>query len=134
MDAWGTGSFDNDEALKWAGEGAGGDIEHVRRALAPLAESDGAPVDVRDAARALAAAEAIATLRGAPPDVLPDPIGAWIDTLPREFDETLLAQARAATDRVVTEPSALLGLWDEVGPDDATSWRACVADLRNRLA
>lgn len=134
MAAWGTGSFDNDDALEWAGAAADGDLDHVRLALAPLAEPDGAPAEAPDAARALAAAEAIATLRGAPPDLLPDTVSAWIASLPHEFDETLLAQARAATDRVVTEPSELLDRWSLAGADDATTWRAGVADLRNRLA
>ncbi len=134
MGVWGPGSFDNDEALRWVGDAADGDLEHLRLALAPLAEPDGAPAEALDAVRALAAAEALATLRGAPPDVLPAAVSAWIATLSHEFDDTLLAQARAATDRVVTEPSALLGLWAEAGADEATAWRAGVADLRNRLA
>ncbi len=134
MGAWGTGSFDNDDALDWAGAAADGDLERVRLALAPLAAPDGALARAPDAARALAAAEVVATLRGAPPDVLPDAVTTWIATLPLEFDETLLAQARAATDRVVTEPSELLTLWADAGPEDATTWRAGVADLRNRLA
>lgn len=134
MAAWGTGSFENDDALDWVSTAADGDLQHVQSALAPVAEPDGEYVEAGDAARALAAAEAIASLRGAPPDVLPDAVGAWIATLSHEFDETVLAQARAATDRVVTEPSALLDVWAEAGSDVATAWRAGVAELRERLA
>ncbi len=134
MSAWGTGSFENDEALDWVGKATDGDLECVRSALAPLEEPDGVAAGATDAARALAAAEAIATLRGSPPDALPDAARTWIATLPHEFDETLVAQARAATDRVVTEPSELLDIWSGAGEDQSTAWRAAVADLRERLA
>lgn len=134
MSVWGTGSFENDDALNWASAAPDGDLEHVRSALAPLAAPDGARAEAHAAARALAAAEAIATLRGAPPDALPEAVAAWIATLPHEFDDTFLADARAATDRVVTEPSELLDLWAKAGPEEATAWQAGVANLRDRLA
>ncbi len=133
MGAWGTGSFDNDHALSWVADAPDGDLEYVRSALAPVEAPDGSPIEAPDAARALAAAEVVATLRGAPPDELPGTVTTWIDTLPHEFDETLLAQARAATDRVVTKPSELLARWGDAGSDEATTWQAGVADLRQRL-
>lgn len=134
MAVWGPGSFENDDAIDWAGKAADGDLEHLRSALAPLAAPDGAGVGASEAAQALAAAEAIAALRGAPADVLPDTVASWIATLSHEFDETLLAEARAATDRVVTEPSELLDRWTEAGAETAREWRTSVADLRERLA
>lgn len=134
MGVWGTGSFDNDDALAWAREAPDADLEHVRSALAPVAEPHGTNPEAPDAARALAAAEAVAALRGAPAAALPASVAHWIATLSHEFDETLLVQARAATDRVVTEPSDLLDLWEKTGAEEATAWRAAVADLRDRLA
>ena len=133
MGAWGTGSFENDDALEWISSARDGDLEQIRSALAPVAEPDGAYLDAPEGAHALAAAEAVASLRGAPPVDLPERVGAWIDTLSREFDDALLVQARAATDRVVTAPSELLDHWEDMGDDDATAWRAQVADLRDRL-
>lgn len=134
MGAWGTGPFENDDALDWAGDAPAGDLEYVQSVLASAAEPDGSYLEAPDASRALAAAEAVAALNGAPAEGLPDTVTTWLDTLPREFDDTLLAQARAATDRVVTEPSELLELWDDADDADAMAWKASVADLRQRLA
>lgn len=134
MGVWGTRSFENDDALEWAAAAQDGDLEQVRAALAPVAAPDGAYLEAPAAAKALAAAEAVATLRGAPPEGLPDRVGAWIATLSREFDETLLSDARAAIDRVVTPPSELLELWEDKSGDDSTAWLASVSDLRERLA
>lgn len=133
MGAWGTGPFENDEALDWIGDAPAGDLEYVRSALAAAAEPDGSYLDASDGNLVLAAAEVVAALRGAPAEGLPDSVTEWVETLPRELDETLLGQARAATDRVITEPSELLELWDEAEPPDATAWKAGVADLRQRL-
>lgn len=132
MDAWGTGSFENDDALVWLGERSDGDLDTVRAALAPAAEPDGAGIDGRTGARALVAAEVVATLRGAPAVDLPDDVGAWIETLPRDISDDLVALARAATDRVVTAPSGLLERWDPSSAE-GLDWRARVADLRDRL-
>ena len=132
MRAWGTGSFENDEAMAWVSGRSDTDLEPVRAVLAPVAEPDGGDVDASAGARALVAAEVVATLRGAPSSDLPAPVGAWIDTLPRDLPDDLIAMARAATDRVVTVPSALLERWDAAS-DDGITWRAGVADLRGRL-
>src|SRR4051812_40400115 len=132
MRAWGTGSFENDEAMAWVSGRSDTDLEPVRAVLAAVAEPDGAAVDAPTGARALVAAEVVGTVRGAPSPDLPEPVGAWIDTLPRDLPDDLVVLARAAVDRVVTVPSSLLEQW-EASSSDGVSWRAGVADLRQRL-
>ena len=133
MGAWGTGTFENDDALDWIGEFREAPNEDaLRSTLSTAAAADGY-LESPDAANALAAAEVVAALKGAP---TADAIGvedylAGIVHSGIPVTEELTALALRAIDRVVSD-SELSELWAET--DDATAWRADVAALRARVA
>ncbi len=82
---------------------------------------------------AVAAAEVIARLRGRGDGTpAPEPITRWLDEQAVEPPPVIVTNAQAALERLLTEPSGLLRLWEERGQADA--WKAAVADLKRRVA
>lgn len=151
MGAWGTGIFDNDEAMDWlagweeAAEGEGdadepGRIAFVIGALAVVVEHKGY-LDIDAGECALAAAEAVAAA-GSRPGV----------ALSGNADESVLALAKwakgpgakilnqpevrmlavQAIDRLLGVESEIVELWAE--SEVTEQWAAGVDDLRKRLS
>ena len=132
MGAWGTGTFENDDALDWIADFCESPSEgDLVAALSAAADVDGY-VEAPDAANALAAAEVVAALKGAPTDsaVIADYLPVMEQAGIRPTD-VLMALTLRAIDRVVSN-SELKELWDEV--DDSPAWYAAVAALRERVA
>lgn len=129
MGTWDVGPFDNDTAADWCGDldDASPDARQglVRDTLARAADTTGyLEADVADEAIAAAALVAAQSPGGEPahPHYGPD------EPVP---DLTgLRALALQALDRVMTEPSELLELWDEpvAGP-----WQTTINRLRSTL-
>ncbi|WP_168210539.1 DUF4259 domain-containing protein [Persicimonas caeni] len=139
MGAWGTGNFDNDAALDFLSalypreDGCG----HIEKALAKvLPDADEADVDEADAhacCQALAAAEIVAALGGAPRDGLSESVTDWVWYRRPVEDSRLDAiteLARRAV-RQVRDDSELSELWQQTDSHDA--WRAAVDELAARL-
>jgi len=152
MGAWGTGIFDNDDALDWvlgweeADEGEGtadepGRISFVIGAMAVAVEHKGY-LDVDAGGCALAAAEVVAAACGKPgAGMKPAPgadgslvkLAAWARGAGAKVlnDPDVRALARQAVDRATGPESEIAELWDE--SEDAVAWRAVADDLRKRL-
>ena len=129
MGAWGTGNFQNDDALDWLGEL--GDFDTVRAALRVVADAPAdAHLDAPVCCAALAAAEVVAAAKGAPAEQLPDEVDAWVKLHGAEHTTTDVALASAAAARVESA-SELKDLFD----DGATNgeWHSVVLGLRERL-
>lgn len=131
MGAWGTGPFENDDALDWAYElDEAPELSTVRDALAATMDTDGY-LEAPEAARAVGAAVVVAAtfdgdLRGLPTEVV-----GWIRDHP---DAAARGDARLAVDalaRVVSEESELRAVWADA-PDGA-AWAGEVVKLRVRL-
>lgn len=130
MGAWGTGSFQNDDARDWISEIEGFDgLSVVRAKLKEVATSEGS-VHAPDCFRAIAAAEVVAAISGqpcsAPPEAIEKMVAVQVTILQADRD-----LAREALDRVLGEQSELAQLWADSPKIDA--WRASVAELRSRL-
>jgi hypothetical protein len=128
MGAWGTGAFDNDEALDWVWELEDGGITAIESALDDAIRSSdlSAPTDVE----AIAAAEVVAAAIGRPlPGLSEDIAGLVAHVAPSVMPEHT-ARARTAVERVLNA-SELAELWAET--DDAHTWRGLVEDLIARL-
>ncbi|MFJ9713993.1 DUF4259 domain-containing protein [Streptomyces sp. NPDC101234] len=129
MGTWDVGPFDNDTAADFCGdldEAAAGEREGIVRAtfVCVIDTADYLEAPASDVAVAAAALVAAQCPGGEPAD----PVYGPKEPLP---DLTGLRDlALRALDRVMTEPSELLELWDE--PDGAP-WRANVRQLRNVL-
>lgn len=150
MGAWGTGSFENDDALDWlaewsdAKEGPGDEDEpgrfaYVIGALAVAVDEKGY-LDSDAGACALAAAEAVAAANGKPDPSLKKNDGdvaalvTWARS--KHADDLRNPQAKQlalqAVDRVLADESELAELWSE--SEEAENWRKAVDGLRARLA
>lgn len=130
MGTWGYEAFSNDDALDWLGELLDADdASPVQDALAAAASAGAVYLDAPECARALAAAETIAALRGRPGASLPKKLVAWLEGRAQPAD-ALLEAARAAVARVM-QGSELKDLWIESGHPQA--WESGVRDLQTRL-
>jgi hypothetical protein len=133
--AWGAGNFENDAALDWVAELEAADGPDVLdRALRRVTEAGDDYLEVDAGAAALAAAEVVAALLGAPAPDLPAAVRAWVErhaAVPPPLPEV----ARRALTRATGDPerSEVRGLWDDAAPEDRDAWRARVADLERRL-
>jgi hypothetical protein len=121
MGAWDVTAFGNDEAADWAVDllEAEQPARFIENTLA-LAKGEGYLEDP-DGSQIVAAAAVIAAACGQAPQGLPDDIGEWLRGKESTF-KPLASTALAALQRVRSEPSELLALWQET--DDFSAWCA----------
>ncbi len=75
MGTWGAKSFENDDAMDWiAVIEEASDTEPMKDALAAVLEAEGEYLEAPDCSNAMAAAEVIAALNGAPSPDLPEEV------------------------------------------------------------
>lgn len=127
MGAFGTGPFDNDDALDLLGECVDSPTRTLRAALQAV-QGDYVEVDVGGRAWAAAEIVALAFGRGELTDL---PSSAAELVLRIKPNDALRALALRAIERLGREGSELAELWAET-PDDE-SFRARLEDLRGRL-
>jgi hypothetical protein len=128
--AWGTGSFENDDALDWAREF---EAKPGMNALVSTLEATGSGyLEAPEGSAAVAAAEVVAAMAGKPSATLPAGLGAWARKQPRAEALAQLPLARRAVDRVARgESSELRELWHA---SDAAAWQKSIAELEARLS
>ncbi|MCH7669566.1 MAG: DUF4259 domain-containing protein [Acidobacteria bacterium] len=130
MGTWGTGPFENDDAVDWVSElYDGGGIDTCREAL--RAATVEGYLEMYVGAAAIAAAEIIAAAVGRASSDLPGEFFEWLidnDDVPTSADITL---ARNAVERISGEDSEVADLWQDAR--DA-SWASRVEELLVRLA
>ncbi len=113
MGAWGSGPFDNDDAMDFVGDLADGSTAHlVTRLREALALSDDY-VESPEGSSAVAAAALVAARRGYDSDnpTVADLLAAH----PFAADDELRSMASAALARVAGDDSELMELWEEAG-------------------
>ncbi|TVZ87406.1 DUF4259 domain-containing protein [Streptomyces sp. BK340] len=129
MGTWDSGPFDNDTAADWRDgldDASAGERAHmVRDALVRAVDTDG-HLEAPAAEEAVAAA-ALVTAR-LPGGGIPSPHYGPKEPLPGLA--ALRPLALRALDRVVTEPSELLDLWEDSG---GGPWRSGVERMRRLL-
>lgn len=130
MSIWGTGSFENDDALDWMVELADSDddnpiIDALNIVIDQADESPEAP----DCAVAIAAVEVVAAWMGDPTEDCPEEVEAWVEGRPAP-PATIISQARYVTEAVL-ENSELKDLWKN--SDEFDEWQTTVNDLLARL-
>ena len=134
MGAWGTGLFENDDALDFAGDVVErGGLALVENVIEELLDMGDEYVEAPEAEQVLVAAEIVAALAGRPAAEYPDELAEWLDELDAVPDAALVDTARRAVQRVLTPPSELLELWEEAGEDDYAEWRVGVEAIAARL-
>lgn len=134
MGAWELGIFDNDTASDWAfGLDEVRDTSVIEGALAKVLEVGAEYLEAPAAEEGLAAAEAIARMRGnwGARDTHTELMDRWIEAVNIRPRDELVDDAVAVVARVLAEPSELLELWIE--SDDFDAWKVALANLRPRL-
>ena len=132
MGAWGTGNFDNDTACDWAYElEESTDLSVVERSLNEVQSEDYVDADV--GCEAIAAAEVVARLRGkfGTRDSYTETVDKWVESHKIDPPAELVAKATVALQKIVSEGSELLELWEESG--NASEWLAEINALQDRL-
>lgn len=132
MGAWGVGTFENDDAGDWADElgWTQGDTLLVE-SLSYVVELEEEFLDSPEACRALAAAEVVAALRGAPAADLPEVVHKWVAQATGIDVDALARLSLQAIERIEID-SELKELWDET--EHASEWYGLIANLKSRLS
>jgi len=133
MGAWDSDPFGNDTAGDWKYElEATQGFDFIEETLEKALSSGEDYLEAPDAEEAIAAADTIARLRGHyyTRNAYTESLDAWVaqqtDTVPQDLVELALR----TLDRVQTEPSELLELWEESGGED---WKEHMQALKERL-
>jgi|GEM_PF-567060 hypothetical protein len=135
MGAWGTGSFENDDALDFVVR-----LEREGEAAVRAALEDVTGLDARDyleapeASSAIAASEVVAAARDGDVSRLPKAAQDWLHGYGGNLvTPTLLAPAHRAVERILMQ-SELKELWEEGGADvQSEAWANGVRQLIARL-
>jgi hypothetical protein len=128
MGAWGSGAFENDDAMDWVGELKALGAEDVGLILVE-ATTEAEYLEAPACSIAVAAAEAVATLNGTPAAHIPKEVVQWARAHGRATPE-LLDSAVNAVRRIRTN-SELKDLWQE--SDGFDEWSRDIQDLERRL-
>jgi hypothetical protein len=127
--AWGTGSFENDDAADWVGRLGALTPEDLTKALVEAADHP-AYLETQAANEAVAAGEVVAALNGAPAEEAPAAVVEWAKRHPQAFRPELKALAMRTLERV-RKNSELKDLWMEA--DGLNDWIAAMRELQGRL-
>ena len=132
MGAWGSGSFENDDASDWVADFCDApDKELISGALSTVTEmGEGEYLEATECSVGLAAAEVIAALKGSPNTDMPDGAKECVSKLKIKAEPGMVSLALKAVERIKTE-SELKELWDE--SENPAEWYAAVGDLEARL-
>ena len=128
MAAWGSGSFENDDAADWLAQlGTMGPDDLTK--IFGTAADDTAYFEAPAASVVVAAAEVVAALNAHPPNEVPPVIVKWTANRQAPTPE-LKALVLRALDRV-RKNSELKDLWLEA--DGLNDWTAAIQDLQTRV-
>jgi hypothetical protein len=127
---WGTGSFENDDAVEWVAHLSAVAPADLTQVLLQAADHPGY-LEAHDASVAVAAAEVVAALSGSPAAAVPSQIVEWTKKNPPVSTTELRAVAIRALERV-RRSSEVKDLWMEA--DGLNDWTAAIQELQTRLS
>jgi Domain of unknown function (DUF4259) len=136
MGAWGLGVFENDDAMDWAVDFEHDPSEQTLREALEAAVTVEHYLERDLGSYALAAAEVLAAARGRPCRDIPPALRDWAAANGGIAAPELLAQARAAIDRVmIVDSSEVAELWaTTAASEDAAGWTTQIEHLKRRLS
>jgi hypothetical protein len=131
--AWGTGNFENDDALDWVDDlEECEDASAVRSALTTVTGWPAAEyLESIDCNVALAAAEMVAAFLGHPSVDFPEEAEEWLERRGQDLGDEEQQLARAVVDRI-RRNSELRDLWGD--SDSLDEWMEVLKDLETRLS
>ncbi len=129
MPGWGTGSFENDDAQNFLGALHSKQPEDLRQILAHAADR-AEYLEAPESGVVIAAAEVVATGKGAPPQTVPRQIEEWVGKIEGAPSAEMSELARRAVHKVRLT-SELKDLWHEA--EGLNEWSAGLSELEERL-
>ena len=135
MGAWGHGSFENDNACDWAYSlEESKDLSLVEAAMEKVLASGPEYLEAPDSEEALAAVEVLARLKGnfGVRDAYTEGVDAWVAKNKLPVSPELTNKALATIERILSEPSEIVELWQE--SDEFDDWKRSVEDLKRRIS
>jgi hypothetical protein len=134
MGTWAADPFGNDTACDWKYdvEKTTG-LQLIESTLQRVLAAGDGYLDSSDADQAIAAADTIARLRGHfyVRNAYTESLDEWVEKQRVQIPQQLVDSAIAVIDRILTEPSELLDLWQETGASE--EWEGQMEDLKERL-
>lgn len=132
MGAWGADSFENDDASDWLADFCNSpDGELTSTALSTVAEMSATDyLEAPECSVGIAAAEVVASQKGAANPNLNDEAKKCLANLESKVDPGLVSLALKALERIKTN-SELKELWDE--SENPAEWYQAVGNLEARL-
>lgn len=130
MGAWSHEPFGNDTANDWAYElEETKDMSHIEGALDKVLEQGDEYLEAPDAEEAVGAVEVLAKLlgRSTQSDAYTEKVDDWIKSINQKPNPALLQKAKQVIERILSENSELLELWQE--SEDLTQWHASMSML-----
>jgi hypothetical protein len=132
MGAWGSDSFENDDASDWVADFCDApDPAVIVKALSAVADLDASQyLEAPDCSVGIAAAEVVAALKGVPNSNLADDTKTCFSSLKINAEPGLIALALKTIERIRTN-SELKELWDE--SENPAEWYQALSNLEERL-
>jgi hypothetical protein len=132
LSAWGSDSFENDDASDWLVEFCDDPkMETISDALSALAEMDAAEYPgAPECSVAIAAAEVVAAIKGPLDPDSPDDVKERVSKLKVKVEPGMVSLGLKAIERIKAN-SELKDLWGE--SEDFDQWRLAVSKLERRL-
>lgn len=130
MGAWGTGCFENDDAMDWIWDLDDADDTTVLKDLFSGCIESKDYLEAPDGSIVIAAAGVVAALNGQPDEELPDGVAAYAEKIDAEPSADLKTLASKAVKKIAAD-SELKEIWDEAGKAD--EWQKAIASLQARL-
>jgi hypothetical protein len=134
MGAWDTDPFGNDTAVDWAyALEESEDFDLIEETLAKIEAAGDEYIEAPDAEEAIAAADTLARLKGKfyVKNSHTEAVDDWVAEQQLTVPPDLIELAVHAIERIQSEPSELLELWEE--SDDYDSWKKHLDSLKKRL-
>ena len=135
MGAWGVDTFENDDACDYASLVAhDSDLSRIEATLDRLLATGTEYLEAPQASEALAAADILARLKGqyGQRNGYTEQIDDWVERVKLSPSKSLIDKAQRSLERITTDPSELLELWNESPEFDL--WKSSVNALLQRLS
>ena len=129
MGVWGFGPFENDDAMDFVRELEDSQDAEILCVTFGKVTEENDYLEIREAARAVVAAEVVAAVRGSESSEIPDELWNYIRNQ-NEFDRETADEAIRCVKRIMRD-SEMMALWD--GTKDGAGWKRHMDDLISRL-
>jgi hypothetical protein len=135
MGAWANDPFGNDMACDWiyAAEKTTG-LSFIQKTLETVTDTGESYLEAPTAEQAIAACDTIARLKGKfyVQNAYTKSLDSWVARQQVTISDELVEKASKVIDRILSEPSELLELWQESG--EFEDWKEQMTDLKERLS